>query len=147
MTRTFSKIFGLGGMRLGWGYAGPAVVDVLNRVRGPFNVNAAAMAAGIAALEEPGWVERSVAHNTEWRARLAEGLVAAGVKAWPSQGNFVLADFGAPERARAADAHLRSRGVIVRAMGAYGLPGCLRITVGTGEECMMVVEALAGFHG
>ncbi|GGG17120.1 histidinol-phosphate aminotransferase [Caldovatus sediminis] len=145
MTRTFSKVFGLGGMRLGWAYAQPPVVDVLNRVRGPFNVNAAAMAAGIAALAEPGWVERSVAHNTEWRARLAEGLRAAGITVWPSEGNFVLADFGAPARARAADEALRARGLIVRAMGAYGLPGCLRITVGTGEECTMVIEALAAF--
>jgi len=123
------------------------VIDVLNRVRGPFNVNAAAMAAGVGALEEPGWVERSVAHNAEWRAKLSAGLTAAGVKAWPSQGNFVLADFGSPERARAADSHLRARGVIVRAMGAYGLPACLRITVGAAEECGMVIEALAGFHG
>ena len=68
MTRTFSKMFGLGGMRIGWAYAPPAVVDVLNRVRGPFNVSIAAQAAAIAALETPGWVERSRAHNTEYRA-------------------------------------------------------------------------------
>jgi histidinol-phosphate aminotransferase len=145
MTRTFSKVFGLGGMRLGWAYAPPAVIDVLNRVRGPFNVNAAAMAAGIAALAEPGWVERSVAHNAEWRARLSDGLRAAGVTVWPSEANFVLADFATPARARAADEALRSRGLIVRAMGAYGLPACLRITVGTGEECTMVIEALTAF--
>ncbi|MFT8243484.1 histidinol-phosphate transaminase [Roseomonas sp. BN140053] len=145
MTRTFSKIYGLGGMRLGWAYASPAVVDVLNRVRGPFNLNSAVMAAGIAALSEPGWIEKSVAHNTEWRARLSAGLEAAGIRVQPSQGNFVLADFGSPERAAAADAHLRSRGLIVRAMGGYGLPRCLRITVGTGEECEMVVDALSAF--
>lgn len=145
MTRTFSKIFGLGGMRLGWAYAPAPVVDVLNRVRGPFNVNAAALAAGLGALAEKGWIERSVAHNTEWRARLSEGLQAAGIKAWPSEGNFVLADFGAPETAKAADGHLRSRGLIVRAMGSYGLPHCLRITVGTAEECQAVVDALQAF--
>ncbi len=145
MTRTFSKVFGLGGMRLGWAYAQPPVVDVLNRVRGPFNVNAAAMAAGIAALAEPGWVERSVAHNVEWRARLTEGLRAAGITVAPSEANFVLADFGTPARAKAADEALRSRGLIVRAMGAYGLPACLRITVGTGEECTMVIDALTAF--
>jgi histidinol-phosphate aminotransferase len=145
MTRTFSKIFGLGGLRLGWCYAPPAVVDVLSRVRGPFNVNAAAMAAGIAALREPGWVEQSVAHNTEWRARLTEALAASGLKVWPSEGNFLLLDFGSPERARAADAHLRGRGLILRAMGAYGLPSALRLSIGTAEENGLVIEALQDF--
>lgn len=145
MTRTFSKVFGLGGVRLGWCYAPPAVVDVLNRVRGPFNANATAMAAGIAALAEPGWVERSVTHNAEWRARLTEGLRAAGITVHPSEANFVLADFGTAARAAAADAALRTRGLIVRAMGAYALPQCLRITVGTAEECGMVLDALADF--
>jgi histidinol-phosphate aminotransferase len=145
MTRTFSKIFGLGGMRLGWAYASPAVVDVLNRVRGPFNVNAAALAAGIAALREAGWVEKSVAHNTEWRARLTEALRAAGIIVHPSQANFVLADFGTPARAQAADKALRMRGLIARAVAAYDLARCLRITVGTAEECGMVIEALTAF--
>ena len=150
MTRTFSKIFGLGGIRLGWAYAPASVVDVLGRVRGPFNVNAAAMAAGVAALAEPGWVERSVAHNTEWRGRVSAALSAAGIKVWPSEGNFVLADFGTAERARAADEAMRARGLILRAMGAYGLPQALRITIGTAEECTMVIEALSAFmaqHG
>ncbi|MGX9964426.1 histidinol-phosphate transaminase [Roseomonas sp. F4] len=145
MTRTFSKIYGLGGMRLGWAYAPPAIVDVLARVRGPFNVNASAMAAGIAALAEPGWIEASVAHNTEWRGKVAAALEAAGLKVWPSEGNFLLVDFGGAERAKAADAHLRGRGLIVRAMGGYGLPACLRITIGNVEECQMVIEALTAF--
>jgi histidinol-phosphate aminotransferase len=145
MTRTFSKIFGLGGLRVGWAYMPPAVADVIARIRGPFNVNAAGMAAAVAALEEPGWIERSVAHNTEWRAKLSAGLEALGIKAWPSACNFVLADFGAPERAKAADAALRARGIIVRGVGGYALPTCLRITVGTAEECTMVIEALGAF--
>jgi histidinol-phosphate aminotransferase len=145
MTRTFSKIYGLGGMRLGWCYAPAAIVDVLGRVRGPFNVNSAAMAAGIAALAEPGWIETSVAHNNEWRAKLTEALTGFGIKVWPSECNFVLIDFGSPERAKAADAHLRSRGLILRAMGGYGLPGMLRLTVGTAEECGLVIEALQAF--
>ena len=143
MTRTFSKIYGLGGMRLGWCYAPPAVVDVLNRVRGPFNVNLAAQAAGIAALQEPGWLEASRRHNTEQRALLAAALEDAGIRVWPSEGNFVLADFGSPAGADAANEALRNRGVIVRAMRGYGLPECLRITVGTAEECALVVEVLA----
>jgi histidinol-phosphate aminotransferase len=145
MTRTFSKIFGLGGMRIGWCYAAPAVVDVLNRIRGPFNVNAAAMAGAMGALAEPGWVEKNRAHNAEWRAKLGAALEAAGIRVWPSQGNFILADFGSAPRAKGADAWARSRGVILRAMGAYGLPACLRITIGTAEECQAVADALGAF--
>src|SRR6516165_7160262 len=107
MLRTFSKIFGLGGMRIGWAYAAPAVIDVFNRVRSPFNVSIAAQAAAIAALSEPGWVEKGRAHNAEYRPKLTEGLRAAGLKVWPSEGNFVLADFATAERAKTADAFLR----------------------------------------
>ena len=143
MTRTFSKIFGLGGMRLGWCYAPPAVVDVLNRVRSPFNTSLAAQAAGVAAMQEAGWVEAGRRHNTEQRMRLAAALTHVGIRVWPSEGNFVLADFGQPDAASDADAALRARGVIVRAMGGYGLPHCLRITVGTAEECELVAGILA----
>jgi histidinol-phosphate aminotransferase len=145
MTRTFSKIFGLGGLRLGWAYAPAGVIDILNRVRGPFNVNSAAMAAGIAAVGAAGWVKCSVEHNTEWRAKLTAALRATGLTVHDSHGNFVLADFGTPARAKAADAAMRARGVIARGVGAYDLARCLRITVGTGEECGMVVEALSAF--
>jgi histidinol-phosphate aminotransferase len=143
MTRTFSKIFGLGGARVGWCYGPPAVIDVLNRVRAPFNVNVAAQAAAVAALNEPGWVEAGRAHNTQWRAWLTKALEAAGIKVWPSEGNFVLADFGVASAADAADAALKARGVIVRKMGSYNLPHCLRITVGTEEECRLVADLLA----
>jgi histidinol-phosphate aminotransferase len=145
MTRTFSKIFGLGGMRVGWAYASPAIIDVMNRVRGPFNVNAAGMAAAIGALEEPGWIEKSVAHNTAQREKMAAALEAIGIRCWPSHCNFFLADFGEAGKAKAADAHLRARGLIVRAMGGYGLPQTLRITVGTAEENQLVLDALADF--
>jgi histidinol-phosphate aminotransferase len=145
MLRTFSKVFGLGGMRVGWAYGPAAVVDALNRVRGVFNVNLAAQAAAVAALAEPGWVEKSVAHNMQWRAWLTAALERAGIRVWPSEGNFILADFDTAARAAQADAFLKSRGIIVRAMGAYDLPQCLRITVGTAEECGLVAEALAEF--
>jgi histidinol-phosphate aminotransferase len=145
MLRTFSKIFGLGGMRVGWCYAPAPVVDALNRVRGAFNVSLPAQAAAIAALEEPGWVERCRAHNTRWRAWLAEALGAAGIRVWPSAGNFVLAEFATPPDARAADAALRQSGVIVRGAASYDLPHCLRITVGTEEECTHVADVLARF--
>ncbi|HEY0184381.1 MAG TPA: histidinol-phosphate transaminase [Rhodopila sp.] len=145
MTRTFSKIFGLGGMRIGWCYAPPAIVDVLNRVRGPFNVSVAAQAAAIAALAEPGWVEAGCAHNAEYRPKLAAGIEAAGLKVWPSEGNFVLVDLKTTEAANAADAFLRSSGIIVRKVGGYGLPHCLRVTVGTAEEVGLVVDAFTEF--
>ncbi len=145
MLRTFSKVFGLGGMRVGWAYGPPGVVDALNRVRGVFNVNLAAQAAAVAALAEPGWVERNRAHTLEWRGKLAARLEAAGIKVWPSEGNFLLADFADAARADAANAWLKTRGIIVRAMGSYELPSCLRISIGTGEECTLVADALAGF--
>ena len=145
MTRTFSKIYGLGGARIGWAYAPSAIVDVLNRVRSPFNVSVAAQAAAIAALSEPGWVERSRRHNTVQRARLSEALRAAGIQVWPSECNFVLADFGSSEQADAARAFFATRGLIVRAVRGYNLPACLRITVGTEEEVGLVIEAAEAF--
>jgi histidinol-phosphate aminotransferase len=145
MLRTFSKIFGLGGMRVGWTYAPEGVVDALNRVRGVFNVNLAAQAAAVAVLSEPGWVEKNRDHNIVWRAKLGTALEQAGIKVWPSQGNFVLADFATTSRADAAIAFLKTHGIIVRAMGSYDLPHCLRITVGTEEECGLVADALARF--
>jgi histidinol-phosphate aminotransferase len=145
MTRTFSKIYGLGGMRVGWCYAPPPIVDVLNRVRSPFNVNLAAQAAAVAALAEPGWVESGRAHNARWRAWLSDALETSGIRVWPSEGNFVLADFETPENANAADEYLKTQGIIVRKVTGYGLPHCLRITVGTAEECTAVAEALAAF--
>jgi histidinol-phosphate aminotransferase len=147
MTRTFSKIFGMGGTRLGWCYGPPAIIDVMNRSRGPFNVNLIAQEAGIAALSEQHWVEAGRAHNATQRAKLTTSLEAIGIKVWPSEGNFVLADFATPEAADAADAALRRRGIIVRGMRAYNLAHCLRITVGTAEECDLVAEALAERHG
>jgi histidinol-phosphate aminotransferase len=145
MTRTFSKIYGLGGMRIGWCYAPPGIVDVLNRVRGPFNVSVPAQAAAIAALAEPGWVEEGCAHNAKYRPILSSGVEAAGLKVWPSEGNFVLVDLGKVEVANAADAFLRARGIIVRKVAGYGLPHCLRVTVGTGEEVELVVDAFGQF--
>ncbi|CAG4929849.1 unnamed protein product [Acidocella sp. C78] len=145
MTRTFSKMFGLGGLRLGWAYASPAIVDVLNRTRMPFNVSGPASAAGVAALAEQGWVERSRSHNTRARAELSARIERAGFRVWPSSANFVLADLETSDRAVAADMHLRSRGIIVRQVAAYGLPQCLRITIGTDDECAAVADALDEF--
>lgn len=145
MLRTFSKIFGLGGARLGWAYAPPAIIELINRVRSPFNVGLATQEAGIAALAESGWVERSVAHNRHWRAEVIRRLRAAGLGVPDSEGNFVLPDLGTSERADAADRFLKSRGLIVRKMGGYGLHTRLRLSIGTQEECELLCEALEAF--
>jgi len=146
MTRTFSKIYGLGGLRLGWAYAPEAVADVLNRVRSPFNASRPAQAAAIAALADTRHVEASRAHNARWRPWLVDALATLGIPVHGTEGNFVLADFAAAGRdAGEADAALRARGIIVRPMGGYGLPGCLRITIGTGEEMAAVAEAIGAF--
>ena len=145
MLRTFSKIYCLAGMRVGWGYGPAGVIDALNRVRGVFNVNVAALAAAVAALAEVDWIARLRTHNATWRAKLSASLRAAGIAVCPSEANFVLADFGSAEKAGEANRFLRSRGIIVRGMASYDLPHCLRITVGTEPECIAVAEGLAAF--
>jgi histidinol-phosphate aminotransferase len=147
MLRTFSKIYALAGLRLGWAYCPPAVADVLNRVRSPFNVGAAAQAAGVAAVEDVEALNRARAHNDRWLPWFSERLSALGLELTPSVANFVLARFPA-EPARNADAafsFLQSRGILTRKMGAYGLPQHLRITIGTGPEMETVAAALAPF--
>ena len=140
MLRTFSKIHGLAALRLGWGYFSPEVAGVINRVRGPFNVSAPAQAAGIAALADDDFVRQSIAQAREGRAFLTAGLQGLGFKVYPSVGNFLLADFGAnAENIRLA---LKEKGIFVRQMGAYGLPQCLRITVGLSEDNEVVVGEL-----
>jgi histidinol-phosphate aminotransferase len=145
MTRTFSKIFGLGGLRIGWAYGPAHIVDVLNRLRMPFNVSTAAQAAGIAALADRAHQDSAARHNADMRARMTDALRAAGIIVPPSQGNFVLARFAGEAEAAAADAFLKDCGIIVRRVAGYGLPDSLRITVGLTEECDAVCDALARF--
>jgi histidinol-phosphate aminotransferase len=146
MLRTFSKIYALAGLRLGWGYFPPGIADVLNRVRGPFNVSAPALAAGLAALNDTESLERARAHNDRWQPWLNQRLAALGLDPTPSVGNFALPRFPAGKHnAEAAFAFLQSRGIIARRMGGYGLPEHIRITVGTGEENETVAAALAAF--
>jgi histidinol-phosphate aminotransferase len=147
MTRTFSKIHGLGGLRVGWGYGPAHVVDVLNRVRGPFNLSTAALAAAEAAVQDAGHVAFCREENARNRAWLAAALAGLGVPSDPSAANFLLARFRDRAEAEACDAALRARGIIVRRVAGYKLPSCLRITVGDAGACARVAEAVAAFVG
>ncbi len=147
MTRTFSKIYGLAGLRLGWAYCPAAVADTLNRVRGPFNVTLPAQVAGIVALRDVPFMDRARSHNEQWRDWLSDQLTALGLEVTPSVANFVLVRFPDTERHSAgqADGFLSSQGILVRDMEAYGLPECLRITIGLEQDNMAVVAALTQF--
>ncbi|MGH6947874.1 MAG: histidinol-phosphate transaminase [Kiloniellales bacterium] len=147
--RTFSKMHGLAGLRLGWCYGAPAVTDVLNRLRNPFNVGEAAQVAGIAAIRDRTHRERCRKHNTRWLAWFRTEAEKLGLVAYPSIGNFVLLRFleSGGRSAAAAFAHLKSDGILVRGMAAYSLPDCLRVTIGTGPDMKAVVKSLTEFLG
>jgi histidinol-phosphate aminotransferase len=149
MCRTFSKIHGLAALRLGWLYGPAPIVDAINRIRGPFNVNAPAIAAGIAAIEDTAHVAFSREHNTRWLAWLTEEIGKLGLTVTPSVANFVLIHFPSEKgrTAQDADAFLTARGLILRQVGAYRLPNALRMTIGTEEANRLVVAALAEFLG
>jgi histidinol-phosphate aminotransferase len=149
MTRTFSKVYGLAALRIGWLYGPEHVCDVLNRTRGPFNLSAPAIAAGAAAIRDRAFVEGAVAHNETWRAWLAEEIAALGLTVTPSVGNFILIHFPAEAGRTAADADefLTGEGIVLRRVSAYGLPGALRMTVGDEEANRATVAALAAFMG
>ncbi len=149
MTRTFSKIHGLAGLRIGWLYGPAAAIDAMNRVRGPFNVNSAAIAAGAAAIRDRAHVEMAVAHNDEWLGWLTGELSGLGLTVTPSVGNFLLLHFpDAPGKSAAeADAFLTARGYVLRRVTGYGFPNALRLTVGSEEANRGVTAALAEFLG
>lgn len=147
MTRTFSKIYGLGGLRVGWGYGPAPVIDVLNRIRDPFNLGTPQLAVAEAAVRDQDWVIRCRRENAKWRDWLVQALAAIDVPADLSQGNFILARFRSEAEAMACDAHLKGEGIIVRRVGGYGLPECLRITVGDEASCRRVAHEIAVFRG
>ena len=146
MTRTFSKIYGLAALRIGWAYAPAEIVDVLNRIRPPFNVNSAAQAAGVAALADEAHTQAAVQHNIEWLAWLTAELTALGFPVLPSVGNFVLIEFpeSGPAAAEAYE-YLNSEGFILRPVRGYGLPNHLRLTVGDEEANRGLIAALKRF--
>jgi histidinol-phosphate aminotransferase len=149
MTRTFSKIYGLAALRLGWLYGPAHVVDAINRIRGPFNVNGPAIAAGIAAIRDSAHVEKSRAHNTRWLAWLTEEIGKLGLAVTPSAANFVLIHFPQTKgrTAKDADAFLTKQGLILRQVRAYKLPHALRMSVGTEEANRLAVQVLKEFLG
>ncbi|MCE3255298.1 MAG: hisC [Rickettsiaceae bacterium] len=142
MMRTFSKIYGLASLRLGWSYSSLYVADVLNRTRGPFNVSGAAQHAGVAAINDDEFIAKSKAHNQNWLKILAEELTKIGIKFYPSVANFILLDFKSAAECAKANQFLLDNGVILREMGAYNLPNCLRMTIGTDDENKRVLELL-----
>ncbi len=147
MTRTFSKIHGLAALRLGWAYCPEPVAAILNRLRGPFNVNRPALAAGVAALNDTDHIDKSRAHNTASITTMTEGLQQMGIAVTPSVGNFLLLQFAGRgvKTAERADAFLLQHGLVLRAMHAYGLPNALRLTIGTNEANDRVLAALKKF--
>jgi histidinol-phosphate aminotransferase len=149
MCRTFSKIYGLAALRLGWMFGPAHIVDAVNRIRGPFNVSDGAIAAGVAAIEDVEHQERSREHNTRWLAWLTEEIGKLGLNVTPSVANFVLIHFLQTKGRTAsdADAFLTARGLILRQTTAYKLPNALRLSVGTEEANRLVVGALREFLG
>jgi histidinol-phosphate aminotransferase len=149
MTRTFSKIYGLAGLRIGWAYCPPGIADALNRIRGPFNMSSPSIMAGAAAMEDSAHVDAAVLHNETWLQWLSEEIGRLGYAVTPSVGNFLLIHFprDAQKSAAACDEFFKSRGILVRRVAAYGLPDCLRVTVGSAEDNRAVVAALSAFGG
>lgn len=145
-TRTFSKVYGLAGLRIGWAFCPQQVADVLNRVRSPFNANRVAQAAAIAALGDTAFVSRSAKHVQKWRPWLTKQINDCGLRVYPSAGNFILIGFdGDGKGADAAETFLMSRGLILRGMRGFGLPGFLRLTIGLEKENRAFAAAFAEF--
>lgn len=147
VTRTFSKIHGLAALRLGWAYGPERVIDALHRTRGPFNVSAVSQAAGIAAINDDAFQAKSADHNETELRRVKDAVERAGFKTFPSVGNFVLIEFP-EEKGRTsaeADAFLRGQGIVIRDVNVYGLPTCLRASIGTIEQNDDLIAAIEAF--
>lgn len=147
VTRTFSKAYGLAGLRLGWGYGPPPMIEVMNRIRPPFNVNVAALMAGNAAAQDTEHLAKAKAHNTLWRPYVTEKLIELGLRVTPSAGNFILIHFPDIPRKTVTevDVHLLSQGIILRRMEPYGFKNSLRMSIGTEEANNSVISALSEF--
>lgn len=146
MLRTFSKIYGLSSLRLGWGYYPASIADIMNRVRGPFNVSGVAQVTGIAAIKDTEYTAKVKAHTILWREWVAKEISACGLTVYPSLANFLLVEFPHENKtAQAANDFLLARGIIPREVAVYGLPHALRITIGTEEDNRALVAGLQAF--
>jgi len=143
--RTFSKIYGLGGLRVGWSYSSPEIAEVLNRVRGIFNINIAAQAAAAAALNDAEYIQKSLHNNSLQKTYITEKLSALELEVYPSEGNFILFSLGSAEKAQACLANLKGQGILLRGMDAYDLPDCIRATIGLPQDMEEVYNAIAAF--
>jgi histidinol-phosphate aminotransferase len=150
VTRTFSKLYGLAAERIGWGYGAPALIEAMHRIRLPFSITIAGTAAAVAALGDSDFVAHTKAHNAKWRAWFADEIARlgnAGLRAVPSQANFILVLFEGELTAEAAYKGLMDAGYIVRWLPGQGLPHGLRITIGTEDETQGVIAALRRMAG
>jgi histidinol-phosphate aminotransferase len=149
VTRTFSKLYGLAALRIGWAYAPVEMIEAMERIRLPFNTTIPAQEAATAALEDEAFVERTISENARWRSWLIEQIEELGLEVFPSQTNFILIRFPTePGRTAAeAEAFLASKGYIVRGLGNYRLPDCIRVTVGLEPHNYDLVGLLAEFLG
>lgn len=147
MTRTFSKIHGLAALRIGWAYGPTHMIETLNRVRGPFNLNSAAIAAGSAAMRDRQFVDQAIAHNENWLPKVTEELETLGLSVTPSVANFVLIHFpdDPNKNAEAADRYLTERGYVLRRVTGYGFPNALRMSIGSGEANLGTLKTLKEF--
>lgn len=146
VTRTFSKIYGLASLRIGWCYSSLEIADILNKVRGPFNVGGPAQFAATAALKDENFFQESIHHNKKWLEFFYKEFSKTNkIKAHPSIANFILLDFGDTEICKKANQNLLSQGIILREMTSYNLPNCLRLTIGTEEENLRVLKSLQEF--
>ncbi len=142
---TFSKIYGLAALRIGWAVCDPKIVDTLNRIKGVFNISRPAQAAAVAALYDTQHTHKARQHNTKWMAWLKKELQRPGLKTTPGLGNFLLVHFTDSVQSQAVDAHLRKHGIIVRPVAAYGLPQCLRVSIGLEHENRKLIDVLESF--
>jgi len=147
MARTFSKLYGLAALRLGWGYACPEMARILDSIRDPFNIPSVTQAAGVAALSDQDFEQRARAHNTKWREYLRGELLGLGLEPIPSVANFILIRFPGKgdKTAEKANEFLLSRGYILRWLPGHGLADCLRLTVGTEDQNKGVIRLLKEF--
>ncbi len=147
MTRTFSKIYALASLRVGWAYGPRDIIGILDRIRPPFNVNAPAIAGAIAALADRDHTENARRHNSEVLPWFADQVAALGLTVNPSAANFVIVHFDpeTPKDAESAYQHLFSKGIVTRRVGGYGLPDWVRMSIGTREEMTTVLDALKEF--